>query len=194
MNLSQKIYECRKKANLSQEALAEKIGVSRQAVSKWETGEAVPEVGKLVLLAKTFGVSTDYLLSQEEQKEDEKATRTFSSSSHDSGAWVDRIPGLLGRILHRYGWLGGVYLAVTGAIMTGMGALARYMVRRMLRPMYEFPGPMGLQNPFSANIATNNPVSIMGGAIMVLGLLLLVTGIFLALLLKKKSNQSFQKK
>ena len=38
MNLQEKIYDCRKKAGLSQEALAEKIGVSRQAISKWETG------------------------------------------------------------------------------------------------------------------------------------------------------------
>ena len=43
MNLSEKILYCRKKAGLSQEALAEKLGVSRQAISKWETGESVPE-------------------------------------------------------------------------------------------------------------------------------------------------------
>ena len=42
MNLSEKILYCRKKAMLSQEALAERIGVSRQAISKWETGEATP--------------------------------------------------------------------------------------------------------------------------------------------------------
>lgn len=51
MNLSVKILYCRKKAGLSQEALAEKLGVSRQAISKWETGESVPELSKLVLLA-----------------------------------------------------------------------------------------------------------------------------------------------
>ena len=52
MNLSEKILYCRKKAGLSQEALAEKLGVSRQAISKWETGESVPELSKLVLLAR----------------------------------------------------------------------------------------------------------------------------------------------
>lgn len=40
MNLSEKIYQCRRKAGLSQEALAERLGVSRQAVSKWETGDS----------------------------------------------------------------------------------------------------------------------------------------------------------
>ena len=66
MTLSGKILYCRKKAGLSQEALAEKLGVSRQAVSKWETGEAVPELSKLVLLAAAFGVTTDWLLSESE--------------------------------------------------------------------------------------------------------------------------------
>lgn len=65
MDLSNKIYTCRKNAGLSQEALAEKIGVSRQAISKWETGEATPEVTKLLALSNTFNVSTDWLLSDE---------------------------------------------------------------------------------------------------------------------------------
>ena len=43
MKLPEKILYCRKRAGLSQEALAERLGVSRQAVSKWETGEALPE-------------------------------------------------------------------------------------------------------------------------------------------------------
>ena len=55
MTLSEKIVYCRKKAGLSQEELAERVGVSRQAVSKWELADAVPEIGKLLLLAKTFG-------------------------------------------------------------------------------------------------------------------------------------------
>lgn len=62
MKLSEKIYYCRKKAGKSQEALAEELGVSRQAVSKWETGEAEPEIKKLRLLAEVFGVTTDWLL------------------------------------------------------------------------------------------------------------------------------------
>lgn len=66
MNLSEKILYCRKKAGLSQEALAEKLGVSRQAISKWETGESVPELSKLVLLARAFDVTTDWLLSESE--------------------------------------------------------------------------------------------------------------------------------
>ena len=62
MNLSEKILYCRKKAGLSQEALAEKLGVSRQAVSKWETGAADPSTANLLALAKLYGVSPEELL------------------------------------------------------------------------------------------------------------------------------------
>ena len=66
MNLSDKIYSCRKKTGLSQEALAEKLGVSRQAVSKWETAEAIPELSKIPVMAKIFGVTADWLLSDKD--------------------------------------------------------------------------------------------------------------------------------
>ena len=52
MKLHEKIYSQRKLKGLSQEVLAEKLGVSRQAVSKWETGEALPEITKLKGLAE----------------------------------------------------------------------------------------------------------------------------------------------
>ena len=60
--LYEKIIQCRRKCGLSQEALGEAVGVSRQAVSKWETGDAIPEVTKLVALADVFGVSVDFLV------------------------------------------------------------------------------------------------------------------------------------
>ena len=68
MKLNDKIYELRKKEGLSQEALSEKLGVSRQSVSKWETGEATPEVSKLLAISKLFGVTTDYLLDDKYKK------------------------------------------------------------------------------------------------------------------------------
>ena len=71
MKLSDKIWVLRKKAGMSQEALAEKIGVSRQAISKWETGEAAPEITKLPLLARTFSVTADWLLDDEADFDEE---------------------------------------------------------------------------------------------------------------------------
>lgn len=62
MKLSENITQLRKAMGLSQEQLAEQVGVSRQSISKWETGQSAPELDKLVLLSKIFGVSTDALL------------------------------------------------------------------------------------------------------------------------------------
>lgn len=52
----------RKKLGYSQEQLAERLGVTRQSVSKWESGQAMPELSKLVILSELFGVSVDYLV------------------------------------------------------------------------------------------------------------------------------------
>lgn len=62
MILADKIIENRKKKGWSQEELADKLGVSRQSVSKWEGAQAVPDMKKIVLMSEIFGVSTDYLL------------------------------------------------------------------------------------------------------------------------------------
>ena len=62
MTLGQRIQELRKQSNLSQEALGEKLGVSRQAVSRWEMDGAVPEVDKLIAMGRLFGVDLNDLL------------------------------------------------------------------------------------------------------------------------------------
>lgn len=62
MILADKIIEERKKNGWTQEELAEKLGVSRQAVSKWESAGSIPDLQKVIQLATVFGVSTDYLL------------------------------------------------------------------------------------------------------------------------------------
>ena len=71
MKLCEKLYELRRAAGLSQEELAERLNVSRQAVSKWENGAAQPELSKLVELSRLYGVSVDVLLSLEEAEKAE---------------------------------------------------------------------------------------------------------------------------
>ena len=60
----QRIRELRKRDNMSQEALAGKLGVSRSAVAMWEAGRSEPDTDKLIALAALFRVSVDYLLQQ----------------------------------------------------------------------------------------------------------------------------------
>ncbi len=67
MTVSEKIYTLRTRLGLSQEELAEKLGVSRQSVSKWETGQSVPDLEKIIKLADLFGVSVDELVREEER-------------------------------------------------------------------------------------------------------------------------------
>ncbi len=65
MTLYEKIMELRKRKGLSQEELGAEIGVSRQAVSKWEMAQTTPDLNKIMALADLFGVSTDFLLKDE---------------------------------------------------------------------------------------------------------------------------------
>ena len=71
MKLSEKIVRLRKSRGMSQEALAEALGVSRQAVSRWEVGSALPDASNLLQLSRLFGVSADYLLNDEYGEEQE---------------------------------------------------------------------------------------------------------------------------
>ena len=73
MILADKIMENRKKNGWSQEELAEKLGVSRQSVSKWESAQAVPDIKKILQLSEIFGVSTDYLMKDEIEQSAENA-------------------------------------------------------------------------------------------------------------------------
>lgn len=62
MILADKIIDLRKKNGWSQEELAEKLDVSRQSVSKWESAQSVPDMKRILMMSELFGVSTDYLL------------------------------------------------------------------------------------------------------------------------------------
>lgn len=70
MILADKLIRLRKKNGWSQEELAEKMNVSRQAVSKWEGAQTIPDLEKILLLGELFGMTTDYLLKDEIENED----------------------------------------------------------------------------------------------------------------------------
>ena len=208
MKLNEKIYTCRKRAGLSQEALADKLGVSRQAVSKWETGEAEPEIGKLRLLAKEFGVTADWLLSEEEPEGEKAPGWTVQDAAPDPGAsrssdWVNTLPGVLGRLCRRFGWLAGIYIALG---ITIVGVIARVMFGSMYRGTSDLFGgttisglPSGVSSSdiigqlpgFGSGFQTmaRTPLTF-SNIIIALGVILMVIGVVLAIVLKKKLSDS----
>ena len=100
MALPEKLYALRKKSGLSQEQLAEALNVSRQAISKWEGGSAMPESDKLLALSNYFGVSLDYLLKDgapnaapAEAQEEHRTMRLLSLILCFSGSSMIRIDG-----------------------------------------------------------------------------------------------------
>lgn len=62
MNIADRIQYLRKQKGLSQEELADKVGVSRQAVSKWESEQSTPDLEKIIIMSDLFEVTTDYIL------------------------------------------------------------------------------------------------------------------------------------
>lgn len=125
MTLGQRIAQFRKTKGLSQEALAELVGVSRQAVSKWELDEAQPDAGKLVLLARALEVSTDQLLLGDEsgQSADPNASTPPDAPQPVSPAPAPDYPAALGRFVKKHGYKAGYILIAWGlALLLFAGA------------------------------------------------------------------------
>ncbi|MCL2408482.1 MAG: helix-turn-helix domain-containing protein [Oscillospiraceae bacterium] len=86
MTLGEKIHQLRKARGMSQEALASHLTVSRQAVSKWELTESVPDTENIVQLSRLFGVSTDYLLVDDHQGDNDALHVKVADISSDDDA------------------------------------------------------------------------------------------------------------
>ena len=86
-----RLYKLRKKHNLSQEELAERLGVSRQAVSKWERGEASPDTDNLIALAKIYNLSLDELIYGEKEENGEEIKEESTKNSADSANDVETL-------------------------------------------------------------------------------------------------------
>lgn len=92
MILADKIIEERKKNGWSQEELANKLGVSRQAVSKWESSGSIPDLQRILQISEIFGVTTDYLLKDEIEEEplnEYVETKTIKVSMEEANQYLD---------------------------------------------------------------------------------------------------------
>lgn len=114
MKLSEKILSLRKARNMSQEELADNLGVSRQAVSRWEVGSALPDASNILQLSKLFGVSADYLLNDDYKGEAPVPIKNKSVSSV-AGTLAKKIFALC---VAGLGFLGNFVIYVTSHFIT----------------------------------------------------------------------------
>ena len=128
MTFGEKLQRLRQRAGMSQDVLAEKLGVSRQAVSRWERDETMPETDKVVALAELFGVTTDYLLRPQPEETRQEGPSDGGGSHHRSpreGDVLDRLGYLAKTKGYLLGWVliaWGVLDLVTLLLM-GLGVL-----------------------------------------------------------------------
>lgn len=87
--LGNKLYELRKKSGLSQEAFAEKLGVSRQAVSKWECGASLPDTDNLITISNLYGVSLDELVGKVSPAPEASAPEAQADKAEDKDEYED---------------------------------------------------------------------------------------------------------
>ena len=115
IKLADRLVELRKEHKLSQEALAEKLGLSRQSISKWERAEASPDTDNLIALAEVYGVTLDELLGNNEpkaEKSEPQATKKQLSAKQIKGKQNLKKAPLL--------FLGAIALYAGGGIILGI--------------------------------------------------------------------------
>lgn len=116
MTFGEKLQSLRQKAGMSQDALAERLGVSRQAISRWERDETMPEAEKVIALADLFGVTTDCLLRPEAAKAPKP----------------DQISGQGRAVIERLGYLARTKGYLLGWVLIAWGAMDLLIVLTFL--------------------------------------------------------------
>ena len=132
MAIGEKIAQARREKRLTQEELADRLGVSRQAVSKWESGAALPETDKLARLSGLLGVSCDYLLCDDASEEQGNAFGRPKQEAEAAGQTLMEEKDA--RCLHRRPLTSGgvavvAILVVAGALLALLSAIMLFTVQ-----------------------------------------------------------------
>ena len=101
MTFGERLQALRQRAGMSQDQLAERLGVSRQAVSRWERDETMPETDKVIALADLFGVTTDYLL----RPQPESSETETKKPPREKTDWLERFLAFAKRRWYLLGWV-----------------------------------------------------------------------------------------
>ena len=193
MTLGERIAYYRKKAGYSQEGLAEQLNVSRQAISKWETGEATPDAERIIALAAALGISTDTLLLGKEEPAANPYTEAETvRQPAPTPEWLDHLPRHIGRLFREKGYIAGYIVAAQGLGILLVGLLARFgfgSILSMQNSAWSSVGSWGsIDGMGSMSAAFRFPI-IFADIICVLGGIVIIGGVALAIIWKKRGQQ-----
>ena len=132
MTFSEKLTGLRRKSGMSQEQLADRLGVTRQSVSKWEGGTAMPELVKLISLSELFGVSVDYLVKDWMEEPDNPCGGSGEISSKQADRLEKKVDELTNYVMGMLslgivaGGLAAFGVAALGYLALGVSAVGVY--------------------------------------------------------------------
>lgn len=193
MTLGERIAYYRKKAGYSQEGLAERLGVSRQAISKWETGEATPDAERIIALAAALGISTDTLLLGKEEAGTPltRKRKRYGSPPPPRNGWII-CPGISGGCSGRKAILPGILWRRRGWGSCWWGCWARFGFGSILSMQNSAWGMQGFWDNMSGmggmSAAFRFPI-IFADILCILGGIVIIGGVALAIIWKKRGQQ-----
>lgn len=123
MNIADRLKELRKKAGYSQEQLAEMLDISRQAVSKWESGQGNPDIENVIKLTEIYGVSADHILLGYEKKDNSDAPQPKEKIKKERNPETEKTVRIIAVIL-----ASALAVALSGALfIAALSLISRYL-------------------------------------------------------------------
>lgn len=136
MNVSERIQHLRKSKGISQEELADQVGVSRQAVSKWESGQSTPDIEKIMMMSDLFEVTTDYILKGKEPIHTSNQ-KTIYSLYLGFAVIFATIAAIWSFTANRFRIIECVFIMVAGAVLGCAVSLVIQVMANLFRNNYE---------------------------------------------------------
>ena len=185
MTIGERIAALRRAAGLSQEQMAEMLEVSRQAVSKWETGQTLPEADRIPRICALFSVSADELLGMQAPKPVQETKAEEKNKDVDT---------LLRASLYRRMFTVGWITALTALIELALGYFLTWSVyHRAVERAWEYGLGYRSDVMFYAKTMPMLAVFVIGGVLLVIGLVMAVLGLYMGLMHsgrgKKQENE-----
>ena len=175
MTFGEKLQHLRKSKSMSQEQLAAQLSVSRQAVSKWELDESLPDTSKLLATSKIFGVTTDYLLDDSQDNDGFEQIPIYNKSKSTIH--------FISNLIKKKGYLAGYIISGYAALSLLLLRFAHYAFKTTLMP------PEGFGITFS-DLPTQMklPLHFING-ISIIATIILISGIVFAIYFKRKGEE-----